>query len=160
MRSINRIKMLFGFSAIFLFTMSASVLLMPFVTSMETKQKIATALIGLLFWTSAILGYTIIAIANQERKWFIRHHLDGDYKMNCHLGFISFFSNVPATISDVILIVSLLMFIIINFTYLRYEYIAFILLFLLMLSLNFHCLFNGRVYKITKYKHIRREKKI
>lgn len=55
MRSINRIKMLFGFSAIFLFTMSASVLLMPFVTSMETKQKIATALIGLLFWTSAIL---------------------------------------------------------------------------------------------------------
>ena len=116
-----------------------------------------TVLIGLVFWISAIAGYVMIAMANSERKWFINRKVDGNVKMNCRPGIAEFFSNVPATVADVTMIMSFLLFVIIGFTEWKYEYISYILLFLLVFSLHMHCMFNGRIYKATKYKRTRRE---
>ncbi len=157
MRSVRKIKRLFWFAIVFLFMMSASILLMPKAVEMGEQDKSLVALIGMMFWTSAITGYVLIALANSERKWFIYHKVDGDVKMDCLPGIATFFTNVPATVADVTMITSFLVFVVINFTSRRYDYISYVLLFLLVFSLNMHCLFNGRIYKTTKYKRTRRE---
>ena len=157
MRSILKIRRLFWFAVVFIFLMSASILLMPIAVKMGEQDRKMTVLIGVVFWLSAIAGYVLIAMANAERKWFIIRKIDGNVKMNCHPGIATFFTNVPATVFDVTMILSFLMLIIINFTDWRYEYVTYVLLFLMVQTLNMHCLFNGRIYKATKYKRTRRE---
>lgn len=157
MRSIQKIRRLFWFAVVFIFLMSASILLMPIAVKMGEQDRKMTVLIGIVFWLSAIAGYVLIAMANAERKWFIIRKIDGNVKMNCRSGIAEFFTNVPATVADVTMIMSFLMFVIIGFTKWRYEYISFVLLFLLVFSLHMHCMFNGRIYKVTKYKRTRRE---
>jgi len=132
MRSIQKIRRLFWFAVVFIFLMSASILLMPIAVQMGEQDRKMTALIGIVFWLSAITGYTLIAMANTERKWFIIRKVDGDVKMNCHPGIATFFTNVPATVFDVTMILSFLMLIIINFTDWRYEYVTYVLLFLMV----------------------------
>lgn len=157
MKSIQKIKQLFWFAVMFQFLMSLSVLLMPMAVQMGQQDRKMTVLIGLVFWISAIAGYVMIAMANSERKWFINRKVDGNVNMNCRPGIAEFFTNVPATVADVTMILSFLMFVIIGFTEWKYEYISYILLFLLVFSLHMHCMFNGRIYKATKYKRTRRE---
>lgn len=157
MSPIRRIKQLFWFAVVFLFLMSASILLMPIAVQMGEQDRKMVVLMGIVFWISAITGYVLIAMANAERKWFINRNVDGNVKMNCLPGIVTFFTNVPATVADVVMITSFLMFVVINFTDWRYEYISHVLLFLLVFSLHMHCLFNGRIYKTTKFKHTRRE---
>lgn len=157
MKSIQKIKRLFWFAVVFQFLMSLSILLMPIAVQMGQQNRRMAVLIGAVFWLSAIAGYVIVAIANSERKRFIRHKVDGNIKMNCRPGIAEFFTNVPATVADVTMIMSFLMFVIIGFTKLRYGYISYILLFLLVFSLHMHCMFNGRIYKATKYRRTRRE---
>ncbi len=158
MRSINRIKQLFWFSAVFLFLMSGSILIMPMATKVGEEDRSILLLSGLVFWISCITGYTLLFMANKERKYFIRRKLNGDPSMDCKPGIITFFDNVPATIADVAMIASFLLFVGVYFTELKYEYISYVLLFILVFSLNMHCLFNGRIYKATKYKRTRRDR--
>ena len=157
MRRLQKIKRLFYCSLILQFIMSFSILLMPIAVNTKHQNTLLTILVGLIFWLSAITGYLLLILANSERKWFINHNVDGNVKMNCYPGIITFFTNVPATVADVTMIVSFLIFLIIGFTKLRYEYISYFLLFLLVFSLHMHCMFNGRIYKITKIKHTRRK---
>ncbi len=158
MRSINRIKQLFWFATIFLLLMAGSILIMPMATKVGEEDRTVLLLSGLVFWISCIAGYTLLFMANKERKYFIRRKLDGDISMGCRSGIITFFDNVPATIADVAMIASFLLFVGIYFTELKYEYISYVLLSILVFSLNMHCLFNGRIYKATKYKRTRRDR--
>ena len=154
---IQRIKRLFWISAIFQFLMSASILLMPMAVQMGQQDRKMTVLIGLVFWISAITGYVLLGMANSDRKWFLVRKLRCDVKMNCRPGIAEFFTNVPATVADVTMILSFILFVIIGFTDWKYEYISYVLLFLLFFSLHMHCMFNGRIYKATKIKRTRRE---
>ena len=160
MRTVGRIKQLFWLAAILQFLMSATILFMPFATRIGEQNRILAVLLGAVFWISAILGYTLLIIANAKRKGFIRSKIDGNVKMNCRAGIIEFFSNIPATIADVTMILSLLLFIIVGFTSWRYEYIAYLLLFFFAFSFNMHCMFNGRIYKATKIRRIRRNNNV
>ena len=156
MKSIQAIKQFFWFAVLFQFLMSVSILLMPMAVQMGQQDRKMTVLIGLVFWISAIAGYVLAAMANSERKWYIKHKVDGNVNMNCRPGIAEFFTNVPATVADVTMILSFLMFVIIGFTEWKYEYVSYILLFLSVFSLHMHCMFNGRIYKTTKYKRTRR----
>lgn len=157
MRSIYKIKRLLGVAVLFQFLMAGSILLMPMVARPGQQDEKLPVLIGLMFWISAIAGYVILAIANSERKKYLKKKVDGDTKMGCRVGIAEFFSNVPAKVADVTMILSFLLFIAVSYTAWRNEYIAYVLLFLCFFSLHMHCLFNGRIYKLTKYKHTRRE---
>lgn len=157
MKNTGKIKRLFWLAVFCFFIMSVSILLMPLTEKPQEHRRIMVILIGLCFWIPAITGYVLIAVANQERKHISNQELDGNVKMDCYPGIITFFSNVPATVFDVAMILSFLMLIIINFTDWKYEYVTYVLLFLMVLSLNMHCLFNGRIYKVKKYKRTRRE---
>lgn len=156
MKNIRKIKRLFWLAVGFLFLMSATILFMPVVSKAGENNRQVFMLMGTVFWGSAIVGYTMLLLANAERKWFLKNKVGIDDKMNCLPGIITFFTNIPATIADVVAVLSIVLTVIINFTSRRYDYISYILLFLLVLSLNMHCLFNGRIYKTTKFKRTRR----
>ena len=150
MKNIRKIKLFFWFAVLFQLLMSVSILLMPIAVQMGQQYRKMTILIGLVFWISAIAGYVMTVIANLERKWYIKQKVDGNVKMNCRAGITHFFENVPATIADVIMFMSLLLFVFLRFTEWKYEYISYILLFMLIFSLHMHCMFNGRIYKVIK----------
>lgn len=156
MKNVRKIKRLFWLAVSSLFLMSGTILFMPIASKAGENNRQVLLLIGTVFWISAIAGYTMLLLANSERKWFLKNKVGIDNKMNCLPGIITFFTNVPATIADVVAILSFVLMVIINFTDRRYDYISYVLLFLLVLSLNMHCLFNGRIYKTTKFKRTRR----
>ncbi len=149
MKIIKKIRLLFYFSVLSLMLMSSTILIMPVVGD---KVRI---LLGAAFWIFTVIGYALLIVANFERRWFINNKMDGNVQMDCLPGFATFFDNIPATIADTVMIISFIIFVICMITKLKYEYISYIVLFLLLLSVNMHCLFNGRVYKATKIKRIK-----
>ena len=158
MRSIQKIKRLFGISVVCQFLMSASILFMPSAVQIGQQDRKMTVLVGLVFWVSAIFGYALLIMANLERKRFINRKADGDVKMNYCPGIAGFFTNIAATVADVAMILSFLLFVIVSFTEWKYDYISYVLLFMSVFSLHMHCMFNGRIYKVTKYKRIKEGK--
>lgn len=157
MRIVKKIKRLFWLAIAFIAVASGTFLLMPLVTEATQNRRMLTMAIGIAFWLSSIAGYALLIAANIERRWFINHKVDGDVKMNCLPGVISFFQNILGTVFDVIMFMSLVMLLIIAFTKWRYDYISYILLSLFYLSLNLHSMFNGRIYKSTKFRRTRRD---
>ena len=157
MRSIRKMRDLFWFAVMFFFLMSASILFMPIASQESVQNRKLVVLTGIVFWTTAIAGYVLIVIANRERKRLMGQKVIGMEKADRFPGIATFFTNVFATISDGVLIMSFLFFVVVNFTSWRYDYISYVLLFMLIFSLHMHCLFNGRIYKTIKYKCVRRE---
>ena len=113
-------------------------------------------LVGCIFWLPLLLGYILVILANLERKTFIRSRLDGDISMQCHMGVVTFFSNTPAVIADATLLAGSIALVIIYFCDVANQYITYVMLAIVSFSLNMHGLFNGRIYKTTKYKRTRR----
>lgn len=148
MKEIQKVKYLFRLSVIALFLMSSTILLMPLPINMGENYRIMTVLLGSFFWGTAIIGYVSIFLAARERKRLIKNKIITEDK-NDFPGIRNFFSNQLAKVADVTMILSIIVFVIINFTDLIYEYIAYIIMFLLIFSLNMHCLLNGRIYKIA-----------
>jgi len=149
MKTIKKINLLFYFSVLSLVFMSSTILIMPIV------DNTVRILLGAAFWIFTVIGYALLVVANFERRWFINNKMDGNVRMDCLPGIATFFDNIPATIADTVMILSFIIFVICTITKLKYEYISYIVLFLLLLSINMHCLFNGRVYKATKIKRIK-----
>lgn len=160
MKSVKKITCLFWLAVVFLLLMSVTILFMPMASKAGENNRQVLMLTGTAFWGSAIIGYMMLIFANAKRKRFLKNEVGTDSKMNCLPGIITFFANVPATIADVVAILSLILTVVINFTNLRYDYISYVLLFLLILSLNMHCLFNGRIYKTTKFKTYKESKRL
>lgn len=158
MQTILRIKQLVWISVICLLITSASILFMPLANIKATQtNNISLIVVGGLFWVSLVVGYVLLVRANVLRRWFIQNRTNFETRMNSRIGILTFFSNVPATIADTVLITSLVVITVIFFTALKDKYIVYILLSLLTFSLNMHGVFNGRIYKSTKFKRIRRE---
>lgn len=157
MKSVKKIKLLFWLSAGFIFLASTTFLFMPLTGNVYQPKRTLTIVLGATLWLSSIASYILLIAANIERRWFIKHKTNGDLRMNCLPGIISFFSNIPATISDVVMFTSFVAFVVIAFTKWKNEYISYVLLFMFYLSLNLHCMFNGRIYKSTKFKRARRD---
>lgn len=143
MSVIKTLEKLYWSSVGCFFMMSAMILIMPVI---ESNEK-AIIPIGLAFWFFAISGYILLIVANVEFK-----RISGNLRKNKRSlpGIISFFSNKIAMIADIAVIISIVAFVIICITELRFKYIAFVTLFLLIFSLHMHCLFNGRIYKLIK----------
>lgn len=143
MSVIKTLEKLYWSSVGCFFFMSAMILIMPVI---ESNEK-AIIPIGLAFWFFAISGYILLIVANVEFK-----RISGNLRKNKRSlpGIISFFSNKIAMIADIAVIISIVAFVIICITELRFKYIAFVTLFLLIFSLHMHCLFNGRIYKLIK----------
>lgn len=157
MSTARKVERLFWLAVAFIVLASGTFLLMPLVNRENQNEGIWALVIGAVFWVSSIVSYTLLITANVKRKQYLNRQAGGDTKMNCLPGMISFFGNVPAIVSDVVMIASVLM-LAVALTKWKYEYISYVLLFLFYLSLNLHGMFNGRIYKSIKIKNTRRDR--
>lgn len=100
-------------------------------------NRIIAIISGVLFWIGLIIAIVFGLLQNKTTT---------NKDSNNKIGLISFFSNKPAFVFDVILIVSFIAFVIcliIN----KVSNIATIIFSIFIFSFEMHCVFNGKNYK-------------
>ena len=159
MAIIKRVKTNLILAIIFLSIHATTFLLMPLASKYaDATHRISLIALGSIFWAAMIAGYIFLLIANVHRRQFVTKKLNGDYRMNSRIGVLNFFANTPAIVADIILFVSIAVFGAMLLFKATENYGTFVMLFLLDLSMNLHCILNGRIYKTTKYRPVRRKK--
>ena len=133
--------------------MSVAIMLMPWAS----EQAIATnddsvRIVGASFWLLTLLGYSFLGIANAKRKRFWQKHFDCDIQKNYRPGILCFFANKLAEVFDIMMMTFFTASLVVIFTPWRNTFFFIALLALLIWAVNMHSLFNGRIYRITKYK--------
>lgn len=151
MSEIHKAKILFWISFACEAVASATFLWMPFVGETRMGQIIT----GIIFWIFQICGYVCIGIANHFYKVYNQQTHGKWLYAKQRIGLFEFFSNIPAAIFDTVLVAALLIAVIAAFTKLKETYLPYPLLSLILLSMNAHCMFNGRVYIFTNSKPIK-----
>jgi len=149
---VNRLKKLLNFFALSTFIMSISFLLMPLATSYSDKNnnKIMLIIVGLVFWISLLICVISILLANKLRKKILSNIKNT--KENQKKGIFTFFSNKYALVFDLLMFISLISFAIVIAKRKQNEYIAYIILSVLIFSFSMHCMLNGKIYKLSKQK--------
>lgn len=153
MKTIQRIRKRFWLSAALLTAMSATFLFMPLASEMAGKTGgWSIRILGGLFWLLAITGYGTVIRANAGRKKYLQKRFGRDIQEKFRPGVFCFFSNKAAEIVDIMLILFAIAFVVAIATRLSRTYYIFVILSLFIWAANMHCLFNGRIYRITKYE--------
>lgn len=155
MELIKKIKLFFWLAVICFTVSSMSFLFLPhaFENSLN-RERNEYFIIGTVFWLFLVLGVLLLFHANTFRREFAKTRLGGDYRMKSRIGILMFFVNIPGTVSDVIFIISLIAFIVILTVDVRSK-IIYVIFALLILSFEMHCIFNGRIYKSTKFRRVK-----
>lgn len=134
----------------FLAALSVSTFLMPFGFKMEDKSMMLTYLSGFLFWLG-LIGTIVMAVnitnSRGRSQGFAKAH-----PYHNRLGLIHFFQNTPASICDVLMIVSLIGVIIAQ-KWLGTTIWPFIFLPIFIFSFGMHCMLNGSNYIYINYKN-------
>lgn len=109
---------------------------------------------GVCFWAFLLTGIVLqIATSVSVKRWYKKH---GVYRLGKRkLAVISFFSNLPALISDIVFFLSLLVFLALIIFTDGTSLLAYVSISVLFLSFCAHCIFNGK-----NYYYIRNCKKI
>lgn len=148
MEKVKKIKKLIYISLVFICIYSATILFMPLASDMSNKtNKMSVIILGMIFWLSFIIAYISLFLANRVRKSITIRKQD-----KSRIGLFSFFSNRSGIVADVLLLLSVVIFIISLFSPMANHWIIYIFLFFIVLSLNLHCIFNGKIYEISKSK--------
>ena len=153
MGAIQRIKAYFYTSVCFLTLMSFSIMLMPWASEMAIETNdMSVKTVGILFWLLTLLGYGAFCLANSKRKKFWKKRFGRDIQKNYKPGFLCFFTNRIAEVFDIMMAIFLVITVIVACTPWKNTFFFIALLALLIWAVNMHSLFNGRTYRITKYK--------
>lgn len=150
MKAIKEVKRFFLTSIVFLSVMSLSILFMPM--AVNSMNNIWVVLVGLTFYIGAIGGYVSIVIAGVLRKKHLSILKEKRKTNKDKLGLVSFFSNLPALIFDILMLISIIAFCVVCLLGYLDIHIPFIVLSIMVLSINMHCLFNGRIYRSIQIK--------
>lgn len=156
MKAIKEVKRFFLTSVVFLSVMSLSILFMPM--AVNSMNNIWVVLVGLTFYIGAIGGYVLIVIAGVLIKKHLSILKEKRKTNKDKLGLVSFFSNLPALIFDILMLISIIAFCVVCLLDYIDIHIPFIVLSIMVLSINMHCLFNGRIYKFIKIRGTRESK--
>lgn len=151
MSAVHRAKILFWISFFCEAIAATTFLWMPFVG----ETRIGQIITGIAFWILLICGYVCIGVANHLRKTYNLKTHRKPLHVKQRIGLFEFFSNIAAAIFDAVLAAALLIAVITAFTKLKGTYLPYPLLSLILLSMNAHCMFNGRVYIFTNFKPIK-----
>lgn len=68
------------------------------------------------------------------------------------MGFLNFFSSLPVKIADVAFLAAVAAGVMLKIAKVQSQYPAYVILFILVLLLNFHGIFNGKIYEALKDK--------
>lgn len=136
---------LFWISVCCFFLMSGLFLVMPFDFAAK-QSKIMDLLIGVTFWVLLLAGIvTQIVLAQIRKKWFIRNRVRR-YPFTKTIGVFSFLKNLPGSIADGVLVVSIIGLIVAVFATDGMGYACYVFMALMVFSFCMHCIFNGNIY--------------
>lgn len=124
-------------------------------TSVDEPLSKFSLVCGLCFWLSGISGIILqIIVSKNVRTWYNNLKPISPRFKKSRIGILNLFSNFAAAVSDIILCVSLILFI--SFVFIDSSGIyAYIFLAVLFLSFCAHCVFNGKnYYYITNYEYV------
>lgn len=143
-------------TSVVLFTaMSACFLLMPVVVSGANSTQTDVFTLGVIFWATAILGYSAVIIGSIVRKHICKEER---IRSNHSPGAVSFLSNIPALIFDAGLLISIILLVVTLFTAMKETYFAYVVIASTVFFFHMHSLFNGKNYYIITRKHRKRGK--
>lgn len=150
---MKKMIIFFMLSIIFISLGSLSFVFMPLSSSTSNFEfKLPVILNGLVFWVSFICGYVALFLANSQCK-----KCNGASKKG-RIGLFSFFSNRYAKVFDILMVVTFIAMILMVIFGKSLYYLIFIILALLILSINMHGILNGRVMKTIIHKNEERRK--
>ena len=131
---------------------SVSVFVMFFtVNSSDSGSSAVNLACGVAFWLFLVVGIVLQAVVSVNVKK-VRRKLSGTKFARKRVGLLNAFCNIPATVSDVLLVISTILFIICIIKDAA-SIFAYISLSVLFLSFSAHCIFNGKnYYCITNYE--------
>lgn len=129
---------------------------MPYASLEASKENnLGIYMTGAIFWTSMLIGYGFIFVIDSRRKRFIKQNKLQQKQTKLLPGAIRFFSNRPASIFDILFVISLVGLITCEFTSYKGEMVTYVLLALVVLSFHLHCMFNGKNYIYIKTINMR-----
>ncbi len=138
---LQDIKKYFWSSVILLTLMSLTFIAMPAADYVdEGKVKIFLAAIGAIFWVTLVGGYVLWFMAYRLNKTIIQEKIR-----------LNLFSNRIVSIADGMFIGGAAVLFLAAATKKMEGFLPYIILTILTLSVNLHCMFNGNIYRtITK----------
>lgn len=113
----------------------------------ESARKILTIIASLIFWLGLVAEQLFIWRANRQRKT-LESSIQGR-KMQGLPGICSFFKTRLGMIADVVLLLSVILFIVLSGT--ENEVLQYIFLFFIVFAFRLHCTANGKNYGYNKY---------
>lgn len=122
---------------------SLSVVLVPFSISKNEELNTVGYVSGTLFWLGLLAGCAAYFYLYYENKAMIQETIEHPKRP----AVINFFSNKPGVVSDIVLIISLAISIYCAVKITVNSVIVLIFLFLLLVSIYGHFLFNGKIYR-------------
>lgn len=150
MRENRQIRKWLYISVLSSFIYSGTILLMPLASdNSNSNNKVSIMIVGFVFWTFFILTYLSLFFAKKKAK---NNKVKPESQ---NIGLLKFFSNRLATIVDCVLIMSVIAFIISLFLPYSLSWLVYIILSILVLTLNLHSIFNGKIYRISFRKQKR-----
>ncbi len=131
-------------SLLFLLTLCASFLIMPFDGE---KYTIAA---GITFYTSLLMLFiTQGVLAYRRREWCKKHRIRHSRE---HIGLISFFKNPYAVIADIFAVLSLIALVLSLVLTHGLGDICFAFTAVFVFSFGTHCIFNGKIFTYIAYR--------
>lgn len=114
------------------------------------KPDLANYILAGIFWLSLLgemISFKICTIERikYEQKDGIKH------RQKLPIGLITFTSNIEATIADIVLLLSALSLAVVAIFKLRSNGFMLLIIVLLFLSMNLHCILNSRNYRYYKW---------
>ena len=144
MRKNGKIRKWLYISILSSFVYSGTILLMPIASeNISSNNKVSIMIVGLIFWAFFILTYMSLFFAKKKAK-----SIKTEMKSQS-IGLFKFFSNRLAIIADCGLVISIIAFIISLFLPHSLSWLVYIILSILVLTLNLHSIFNGKIYRIS-----------
>lgn len=116
-------------------------------------QNAVSVITASVFWAGLFLEQVLLLLVNRHRKQApsplaVKKRLE-----QSRVGLLRFVSNTEAAISDIALLAALLIMIAIVLFDVRNLWISITAVVLLLLTFQFHCIFNGKNY--LYFKHIK-----
>ncbi len=142
----NKCRLYSRISLIFSVISSLPILFCIMNPQSDKDEKTLVFIASSVFWAGLIAEQVFIWMANFQRKKL------SENKKSAYPGIISFFKTKPGKVSDIVLIVSVTVFIIMSAAKISVNVGQFILLFLIVLSFRFHCITNGKNYSYKSEK--------
>ncbi len=148
----NRVKQFdlpFRLTVFFAWTGAAALCSVGFLAYVrqESLHQLLTYIAGAVFWCSCVLEHLLFWMANAGCRNIARRLKKSGKRSAIPVGFVSFFKTPKGTAADVTLFLSAAAMLLMMWQRIHTGWILTAVLAAVYLTLNLHCLYNGRNYR-------------